>query len=165
MRYTKEQIIVALTLYSATGSANTVIQTLGYPSNPMLYHRIEKYPEYLSKPHVRHYKQATAEWKEQAIRRCLLDGEPVRSIAEDIGYTESIVYQWLRSYRKKGICFNMKKAKKTTPSDLQAVDNIEDLKEKMLDMQMEIDILKETIHVLKKTPASIRQFSGTERRQ
>lgn len=59
----------------------------------------------------------------------------------------------------------MKKAKKTTPSDLQAVDNIEDLKEKMLDMQMEIDILKETIHVLKKTPASIRQFSGTERRQ
>lgn len=37
MRYTKEQIIVALTLYSATGSANTVKQTLGYPSNPMIY--------------------------------------------------------------------------------------------------------------------------------
>lgn len=34
----------------------------------MLYHWIEKYPEYLSKPHVRHYKQATAELKEQAIR-------------------------------------------------------------------------------------------------
>ena len=46
----------------------------------------------------------------------------------------------------------MKKAKKTTPSDLQAADNIEDLKEKMLDMQMEIDILKETINVLKKDP-------------
>lgn len=59
----------------------------------------------------------------------------------------------------------MKKAKKTTSSDLQAADNIEDLKEKMLDMQMEIDILKETINVLKKTPASIRRFSGTERRQ
>lgn len=75
MRYTKEQIIAALTLYSTTGSANTVIQTLGYPSNPMLYHWIEKYSEYLSKPHVRHYKQATAELKEQAIRRCLIDGE------------------------------------------------------------------------------------------
>ena len=35
---------------------------------------------------------------------------------------------------------------------LQAADNIEDLKEKMLDMQMEIDILKETINVLKKDP-------------
>ena len=46
----------------------------------------------------------------------------------------------------------MKKSKKTTPSDLQAADNIEDLKEKMLDMQMEIDILKETINVLKKDP-------------
>lgn len=118
----------------------------------MLYHWIEKYPEYLSKPHVRHYKQATAELKEQAIRHCLIDGEPVRSIAEDIGYTEFIVYQWLRSYREKGICFNMKKAKKTTPSDLQAADNIEDPKEKMLDMQMEIAILKETINVLKKDP-------------
>ena len=40
----------------------------------------------------------------------------------------------------------MKKAKKTTPSDLQAADNIEDPKEKMLDMQMEIAILKETIN-------------------
>lgn len=93
MRYTKEQIIIALTLYSATDSANTVIQTLEYPSNPMLYHWAEKYPEYLSKPHVQHYEQATAELKEQAIRRCLIDGEPVRSIAEDIGYTESIVCQ------------------------------------------------------------------------
>ena len=152
MRYTKEQIIAALTLYSATGSANTVIQTLGYPSNPMLYQWIEKYPEYLSKPHVRHYKQATAELKEQAIHRCLIDGETVRSVAEDIGYTESIVYKWLRSYRKKGTCSDMKKSKRTTPCDLQAAENIEDLKEKMLDMQMEIDILKETINVLKKDP-------------
>lgn len=93
MRYTKEQIIVALTLYSATGSANTIIQTLGYPLNPMLYHWAEKYPEYLSKPHVRHDKQATSEWKKQVIRRCLIDGKPVRSIAKDIGYTESIVYR------------------------------------------------------------------------
>ena len=35
---------------------------------------------------------------------------------------------------------------------LQAADHIEDLKEKMLDMQMEIDLLKETINVLKKDP-------------
>ena len=46
----------------------------------------------------------------------------------------------------------MKKSKRTTPCDLQAAENIEDLKEKMLDMQMEIDILKETINVLKKDP-------------
>ena len=77
----------------------------------MLYHWIEKYPEYLSKPHVRHYKQATAEWKEQAIRRCLIDGEPVRSIAEDIGYTESIVYQWLPVLQRKRNLLQHEKSK------------------------------------------------------
>ena len=152
MRYTKEQIIAALALYNATGSARAVINTLGYPSNPMLYHWIEKYPEYLSNPHVRHYKQATAELKAQAIRRCIIDGEAVKSVAEDIGYTYSVVYQWLRSYKEKGYFATMKKPKKAVPSDLQSTESIEDLKEKMLDMQMEIDILKETINVLKKDP-------------
>ena len=65
MRYTKEQIIAALALYNAIGLAKEVIKTLGYPSNPTLCHWIEKYPEFLSKPHVRHYKQATAELKKQ----------------------------------------------------------------------------------------------------
>ena len=64
----------------------------------------------------------------------------------------------------------MKKAKKTTSSDLQAADNIEDLKEKMLDMQMEIDILKETINVLKKRPrrrsdGSQEQRKGSDHRR
>ena len=48
---------------------------------------------------------------------------------------------------------------------LQAANNIEDLKEKMLDMQMEIDILKETIHVLKKDPGVDQTVLRTERRQ
>lgn len=150
MRYTKNQMIAALALYNATGSAKTVINTLGYPSNPMLYHWIKKYPEYLSKPHVRHYKQATAELKEQAIRRCIIDREPIRLVAEDIGYTYSVVYRWLRSYRERETLSIMKRNREPAPSDLQSIDNIEDLKEKILDMQMEIDILKETINVLKK---------------
>ena len=53
---------------------------------------------------------------------------------------------------------------------LQAADNIEDLKEKMLDMQMEIDILKETINVLKKRPrrrsdGSQEQREGSDHRR
>lgn len=60
------------------------------------------------------------------------------------------------------------KAKKTTFSDLQAADHIEDLKEKMLDMQMEIDILKETIHVLKRprrqSDSSQEQREGSDHR-
>ena len=60
----------------------------------------------------------------------------------------------------------MKKSDKhtVTPNAANA-ENIDDLKAQMLEMQMEIDILKETINVLKKTPASIRQLSRTERRQ
>lgn len=118
----------------------------------MLYHWIQKYPEYIGKPHVRHDKKASEEWKEQTVRRCLMDGESVRLVVEDIGYTQSIVYQWLRAYRKREVPFGMEKSKKNAPSDLQEVNNIEDLKERILDMQMEIDILKETIHVIKKDP-------------
>lgn len=94
MRYTKEQIIVALTLYNAIGSVKRVIKTLGYPSGPMFYHWLKKYPEYILIPHERHYKQATSALKEQVIHRCLIDGEPVKLVAEDIGYTYSAIYNW-----------------------------------------------------------------------
>ncbi len=44
-------------------------------------------------------------------------------------------------------------------------DEINQLKAQMQDMQLEIDILKETINVLKKTQTSIRVLSATERRR
>lgn len=39
------------------------------------------------------------------------------------------------------------------------------MKVQMQDMQLEIDILKETLDVLKKIQSSIRQLSRNERRQ
>ena len=51
------------------------------------------------------------------------------------------------------------------PGTFSATEDIAELKAQMQEMQMQIDILKETINVLKKTPASIRQLSGTRRRQ
>ena len=60
----------------------------------------------------------------------------------------------------------MKKSDKhTVTSNAANAENIDDLRAQMLEMQMEIDILKETINVLKKDPASIRQLSRIERRQ
>ena len=38
------------------------------------------------------------------------------------------------------------------PKDIQSAEDIEALKVQMIEMQMEIDILKETINVLKKDP-------------
>ena len=58
--------------------------------------------------------------------------------------------------------------KKTTanievnPSDIESIEDINALKAQMIDMQMEIDILKETINVLKKDPG-IDQTALTNR--
>ena len=66
-----------------------------------------------------------------------------------------MIYKWIREYREKG-CFQP--MKKTTaninvnPNDITSAEDINELKAQMLDMQMEIDILKETINVLKKDP-------------
>jgi transposase InsO family protein/transposase-like protein len=152
MRYTKEQISAALLLLDATGSPATVIETLGYPSTPMLYHWKKKYPEFCSSPQQRHWKQASTDLKMDVIRRCFVDGESVQSVSEEIGYTPSIIYKWFRCYREKGFVSLMEKPDAKNTPDIAPAEGMEALRAQMLDMQMEIDILKETINVLKKDP-------------
>lgn len=155
MRYTQEQISTALLLLKATGSPAKVIQTLGYPSSPMLYHWRDSYPEYYNAPNQRHWKQASYELKQNVIKRCAIDGEPVKLVAEEIGYTPSLIYKWLREYGEKGHFLPMKKTPaniNVDPTDIYTAEDLNALKAQLLDMQMEIDILKETINVLKKDP-------------
>lgn len=155
MRYTQEQISTALLLLKATGSPTKVIQTLGYPSSPMLYHWRDNYPEYYEVPDQKHWRQAPSELKQRVIKRCFIDGESVKLVAEEIGYTPSLIYKWIREYRKKGYFSSMKKSTANidvNPEDIKSVEDINALKAQMIDMQMEIDILKETINVLKKDP-------------
>ena len=109
MRYTIEQIKSALLLLKTTGSPKKVIEIRGYPSNPMLYHWRDKYPEYYDAPIQKHWKQASPEFKRNTIERCIFGGEPVKSVAEDIGYSPSLIYKWLRDYQKKGFIPSMKK--------------------------------------------------------
>ena len=106
--------------------------------------------------------------KHNVIKRCLIQGEPVKLVAEEIGYTSSLIYKWIREYREKGYFSPMKRTTANidvNPTDIIFAEDINQLKAQMLGMQMEIDILKETINVLKKTPASIRQLSRIGRRQ
>lgn len=153
MRYTKEQIYAALLLLKATGSPNKVIETLGYPSSPMLYHWRDKYPDLIeSTPNQRHWKQAPVELKQSVIKRCINEGESVKSISEDIGYSKSLIYRWLKEYRKKGLISTMKKKTNRTPLEGLSADDLATINGQILDMQMEIDILKETINILKKDP-------------
>jgi len=121
----------------------------------MLYHWRDNYPEYYDVPDQKHWRQAPVELKQRIIKRCFIEGEPVKLVAEEIGYTPSLIYKWIREYREKGHFSSMKKTTANIdvdPSDIKSIEDINELKAQMIDMQMEIDILKETINVLKKDP-------------
>ena len=47
--------------------------------------------------------------KHNVIKRCLIQGEPVKLAAEEIGYTPSLIYKCIREYREKGYFSPMKK--------------------------------------------------------
>ena len=91
-RYTKEQIVTALSLYNKLKSMPKVVELLGYPSVTMLWNWKRMYPEITaSHKHRKHRKwiRASIDIKLNAIRRCIDNGEMVKSIAEDIGYSSA----------------------------------------------------------------------------
>lgn len=131
----------------------------------MLYYWHKKYPEYYDVPNQKHWRQAPTELKHNIIKRCLIKGEPVKLVAEQIGYTPPLIYKWIREYREKGCFPPMKKTTaniNVNPNDITSAEDINELKAQVIDMQMEIDILKETINVLKKDPG-IDQAALTNR--
>ena len=155
MSYSKQEVLAALELYNKTKSVRAVIDTLGYPAKTQMYEWIKQMPDYVNGKGTKKYKvyrHATPETKYEAVMRCCIGNESVKSVAKDIGFNPDIIYVWIRSYKKKGLVSLMTKK----DADLIKPDNkpedIESLKAQMLDMQMEIDILKETINVLKKDP-------------
>lgn len=154
-RYSKEQVHTALTLYSKLHSLPKVVKILGYPSVGSLASWVHKYPEVVTpKSHKRHIK-APINVKLDAIRRCYENGETLKSVAEEIGYSSVAILNWHKKYQEKGLVGLMNKSdtdSSKSPKDIQSINDIEALKAQMMDMQMEIDILKETINVLKKDP-------------
>ena len=154
-RYTNEQVYAALILYRELKSLPKVVESLGYPSEGTLASWVHKYPEVVTpKSHKRHIR-APINVKLDAIRRCYENGETLKSVAEEIGYSSVAILTWHKKYQEKGLLGLMNKSdtdSSKTPADIQSADDIEALKAQMMEMQMEIDILKETINVLKKDP-------------
>ena len=159
-RYTKEQVYAALVLYRELKSLPKVVESLGYPSEGTLASWVHKYPEVVTpKSHKRHI-MAPINVKLDAIRRCYENGETLKSVAEEIGYSSVAILTWHKKYQEKGLLGLMNKPdtdSSKTPADIQSADDIEALKAQMMEMQMEIDILKETINVLKKDPGVNRE--------
>lgn len=116
------------------------------------YPRIDNPPE--------HPRNPPLEVKLNAIHRCYELGENIKYVSEDIGYSRASIYQWRKRYLKEGRVglMNNKNIKPgqlkegNTSNNSYSSDEIEQLKSQMQDMQLEINILKETIDVLKKDP-------------
>ena len=118
-----------------------------------------------------HPRNPPVEVKMDAIHSCFELGENIKCVSEEIGYSRASIYIWRKKYLQGGMValMNHKNIKPDTltegSSSSASAPDIAQLQTQIRAMQMEIDILKETINVLKKTPASIRQLYGTRRRQ
>ena len=176
--YSKEQKDIALRIYHQTESVTETIRILGYPTRRNLYTWIteentppktrKKYPVINNPPD--HPRNPPLEVKLDAIHRCYGLGENIKYVSEDIGYSRASIYQWRKRYLKEGT-LGLMNHKNITPGTLVegsvsstdiSSDEINQLKAQIQDMQLEIDILKETINVLKKDPG-IDQTALTNR--
>lgn len=153
--YTDEEKAFALAYYHECRSAKKTIRDLGYPVRSCLYNWIaeENNPPKVAKKPDRSKGNASYNERMTAIHRCFELGEDIKLIAEDMHRSESTIRTWCRIYKKEGATALMDKSrkKKTTKINIETND-IEELKVQMLNLQLENDILKETIEVLKKDP-------------
>ena len=167
MSYSKEQIKKALELYQQCKSVSQTVCILGYPTRENLYKWIKKenvpqkerkkLPIIINSSY--HPRNPPIKTKLDAIKRCFELGESVKYVSEDIGYSRASIYQWRKIYLLKGkiALMNRKdniKREKLLEGKESSFSELESLKEKIFSMQLEIDILKETIDVLKKTKVS-----------
>ncbi|WP_446899649.1 IS3 family transposase [Clostridium sp. LBM24168] len=145
------------------GSVTKTVRILGYPERRILYDWIrneckpKKQRKILELTNTKtHPRNPPVEVKMDALHRCFELGESIKSVSEDIGYTRASIYAWRKKYLRKGTIalMNDKNIQPETLEEGSVASNakVEELKAQMLDMQLEIDILKETINVLKKDP-------------
>lgn len=81
-------------------------------------------------------------------------GENVQSVSNEVGYSTMGIYAWRRKYIQKDVAVLMNSSNERSRVKLTAEKpapskKLEELKAKAQDMQLEIDILKQTIDVLK----------------
>ena len=158
--YSQDKINIALKVYHQCKSVTATIRILGYPSRYTLYTWITN--EGADKPTRKKMNNIAApkqprhpsiEVKMDAIRRCFEEGESVHSVSQEIGYTRASIYGWRKKYLQGGThaLMNKRKIKPDFPKaeEILSPPDMVQLHAKMKDMQLEIDILKEIISILK----------------
>ena len=162
--YSEEQRTKALHVFHEIESVTDTVRRLGYPSRKHLYTWIrnegktkEKRKKLKLKNTTEHPRNPSAEFKLQVLRRCFENGESVKSVSEEIGYSRVSIYMWRKRYLQGGAA-SLMNTKNIRPGKLPDMDEkisseeVESLRKQMYELQLEVDILKETINVLKKDP-------------
>ena len=159
-------------MYDETVSISKVIQKLGYPSRQNMYtwinnrniERKRRESDYTDSPDHRHHP--SLETKLEIIHRCFEEGEEIKTISEEYGYSRESIYSWRRKYLSgsAGALMNKKKDRPrgTLPVSGSAND---ELAAKIKELELENDILKQTIEILKKEKGIDLLRLKTERRQ
>ena len=162
--YSEDQKKHAMKLYDQYKSVTKVIQCLGYPTRKALYIWIATRDDPAKQRSQRkkwnntpsHLRHPSVEIKMEAIHRCFELGENVQLVSEEIGYSRASIYTWRKKYIQKGAAALMNTGDdprgKLSEGEQSSSKEIEKLKAQMQDMQLEIDILKETLEILKKDP-------------
>ena len=162
--YSKEQKAKALRIYHQIGSVTDTVRQLGYPSREHLYRWIrnegktkEKRKKLNLKNTTEHPRNPPAKFKLKVLRRCFENGESVKLVSEETGYSSVSIYLWRKRYLQGGV-FSLMNTKNIKPEKLPDTDGkipseeIESFRKQIYELQLEVDILKETINVLKKDP-------------
>ena len=161
--FTYEKRVRALQVYEETHSVTKTIRMLGYPGQHTMYKWIneQRKPKKVKSTNrgvntPTHPRHPPADLKMEVLHRCFELGEDVKSVSEEIGYSRTSIYTWRRKYLKKGMVALMNPADNPrgdiVPGIVSSTEEINALKVQVQEMQMQIDILKETINVLKKDP-------------
>lgn len=127
----------ALGIYSSCRSIKETVRRMGYIfSRQSLYVWIKSdgKPPQKRKPKnlintSTHPAIPTAEFKLKIIKRCFEDGEMVKTVAKEIGYSRQTICYWRIEYIKKGIARLMRerkaipRGKLKTPNSATTVQN------------------------------------------
>lgn len=163
--YSEEEIRKALEVYEREGSLRKANETLGYPSIPTLamWVRRQKSGEKVNqegRPHftnnVRRHKYCGAEEKMEVLKRCF-EGESPEKLAAEYGVAFRTIYNWKEKYLSRDGGSRMNSAeKKKRKQNKEAIDpTIAALLARIEELELDVDILTETVKVLKKDPGVV----------
>ena len=108
-----------------------------------------------------HRRHPSLETKLEILHRCFEEGEAIKSISEEYGYTRGSIYSWRKKYLSGGAGALMNKKKDLPRGTLPASEDAgsesanDELAAKIKELELENDILKQTTEILKKKRASI----------